>query len=235
MKTSLQIKRQEAPLLRDVVADKLREAIIRGVLPPNEHVSERWLSEMLDVSVSPIKEALKTLEMEGLVKSVPRKGTLIIGLDPKRMEENAILRASLEGVAAYLAAQKITPEQLTKLESACDAIIELSQRVTATESLVEASDRFHNLIAVYADNDYLLQLIESLRRVVGVNRLSSWYYRADANLSVVEHGEILEALKKGDADEAKLLMENHILRSIRTILDSHEATHKDAPKTKQDR
>lgn len=218
MKFKLRIRDSEVPLLREVVADRIREALVRGDLKPGQRLSERWLSERMGVSTSPIKDALRVLEMEGLVKTLPRRGTVVVGLDPSRMEEHAMVRAAVEGVTAYLAAKKITPEGLKRLEKIHQNTIAARERGAPVEELVQSSDDFHVVLAEIAGNEYLQQLVASLRKTIGLVRLSSWYDQSDSAQSSKEHELLMEALRQGDCQEAKIRMENHILSSFRRIV-----------------
>jgi DNA-binding GntR family transcriptional regulator len=102
--------------LRDVVFDYMKDAIITGKLKPGERLMEVQLAEKLGVSRTPVREAIRKLELEGLVVMVPRKGAYVADLDAKDLLNVLEVRSSLEGLAASLAAERITEEEIDKLK-----------------------------------------------------------------------------------------------------------------------
>ena len=132
----LEIDQQEYTPLRDVVFNTLRQAIIKGDLKPGERLLEIQLADKLGVSRTPVREAIRKLELEGLVTMVPRRGTTVLGITKKHLKDVLEIRSALEELALELACRRITPEQyeeLVRLETLLEqnrtAIMHLSFRI----------------------------------------------------------------------------------------------------------
>jgi len=111
----LSIDNEQLKSLRDIAVESIREAIIGGLFKPGEHLKERELSQAMGISTTPIKEAFRILGHEGLVVTVPRKGTYVSEVVQSSMEEILMIKANLEGLCARLAAMKITDAELQAL------------------------------------------------------------------------------------------------------------------------
>jgi DNA-binding GntR family transcriptional regulator len=190
---------------------RIRAAILSGGYAPGRRLRERQLAGELGVSTTPIKEALKRLELEGLIVTAPRRGTFV-RYSPETASEMALIRASLESAAARLAAMKITPAEAALLGDHL-ATMRLATRAEDHERVVESNAQFHQLICRIAGNAYLLQLLQTLKVYEELNRRRALRSHGEAELGLAEHAAILAALGARDPDLAERLMREHILRS----------------------
>jgi len=195
---------------------RLRTAIVQGLLPAGRKVSERGLATELGISAQPVREALRRLEREGMVVTLPRSGTVVAEVGTEQLGELGRIRAALEGVAAALAAERLDAAALTALS----AILERMKAGTAaadTEVLDEANEAFHALIHRAAGNLFLTRSLSSLRAYDSLGR-----HRAvgstprDLPKAFAEHRGIVAALKRRDPALAEERMRHHVLRSLVT-------------------
>ena len=145
MTDDLKLNMNEYLPLRDVVFETLRAAILKGDLKPGERLMEIQLAEKLGVSRTPIREAIRMLEQEGLAVTMPRKGAEVARMTLKDMENVLEIRASLDELAARLACDRITDGQLARLREVKDAFTE-STATGDVRHLAEADVRFHDII-----------------------------------------------------------------------------------------
>ena len=162
MKDEFQIQMNEYLPLRDVVFNTLRQAILKGELRPGERMMEIQLAQRLGVSRTPVREAIRKLELEGLVLMVPRKGAEVAEITVKDLEDVLEVRAALEELAAKIACDHITDEQMQELKKAAADF----KKVLDTDDLtscVQADMKFHEIIYNATDNARLLQILNNLR------------------------------------------------------------------------
>ena len=211
--------------LRDVVFENLRGAIVEGKLKPGQRLMEVQLAEQLGVSRTPVREAIRKLELEGLVVMLPRKGAYVANMSLKDVVDVLEIRASLEGLAASLSAERITDEDIKKLES----IVEEFEN-NVDESKVEKKKKkdveFHECIFKSTNNKRLHQLINSLWEQVYRFRVT-YISDYDSTVNIVEeHKMILDAIKRGDSEMAKKYAMEHIQKAENFIIES-TANNKD--------
>ena len=195
--------------LRDVVFNTLRQAILKGELEPGERLMEIQLAERLGVSRTPIREAIRKLELEGLVHMVPRKGAEVASISEKSLREVLEVRRSLKELAIELACQKITAEQIKELEEAEVQFADAVQKGDAM-TIAESDEHYHDVIYQATDNSRLVQILNNLREQMYRYRLE---YIKDADkrqILVVEHEHIIRAVKNHNIPEAKQAMREHI-------------------------
>ena len=147
---------------QEIIIDRLRNAILRGDLKPGQKLDQNELADMLKVSRSPIREALRTLSAEGLVEVIPHRGAVVAELSADELEEILTLRGVLEGMAARLAVPKMTDEQIKTL----GALLEQINQTTDPDQWVELNHRFHQTIYQAANRPRLLSLINNLRNTI---------------------------------------------------------------------
>lgn len=195
--------------LRDIVFENLRNAILEGDLKAGKRLMEVQLAEQLGVSRTPIREAIRKLELEGLVVMLPRKGAYVANMSFKDLIDVLEIRASLEGLAAYLAAERRRDEDIVELERVAKEF-EKSVRETDIDNVLKKDIEFHEKIFLMANNKKLYHLITSLWEQVHRFRVT-YVSNYDASLSLVdEHNKILEAIKSGDSELAKKYATEHI-------------------------
>jgi DNA-binding GntR family transcriptional regulator len=203
--------------LRDHVHRTLRSAILSGRFGVNEKVNERQLAEQLGVSTTPIKEALRQLETEGLVEALPRRGVLI-RFNASWAEEMILARAALESMIAHLAARRLSPSAGPDLRATVD-LMTTATASGAADDLIALNETFHEQVHVASQCQYLARMIErqqfydaSIRRVIHSNP-------AERELALGEHAAIAEAIIAGDIEKSERVMRDHVVRSGQTYLD----------------
>lgn len=195
--------------LREIVFETLREAIIQGRLKPGERLMEIQLAEEMGVSRTPVREAIRKLELEGFVVMVPRKGAYVAGISIKDIVDVFEVRAALEALAAGLAAERATPEELEDMERAVLQIYEVSNGQNL-DSLVERDTRFHELIYKASRNQRLVQIITLLKEHFQRFRTTSLALPGRGKHAVEEHKNIVEAISERNVELASTLAREHI-------------------------
>ena len=190
--------------LRDVVFQTLRQAILKGELQPGERLMEIKLAESLGVSRTPIREAIRKLELEGLVVMIPRKGAAVANITEKDTKDVLEVRRTVE-----VACDRITAAQLIQLKEAADAF-EASKGSMDLIRIAETDMHFHEIIYEATHNERLVQMLNNLRENMYRYRIE---YLKDSNYYdslVGEHKEILDAIEAGDKEKARVCMRDHI-------------------------
>ena len=187
--------------LRDVVFNTLREAILKGDLKPGERLMELQLAAKLGVSRTPIREAIRMLEQEGLAVTMPRKGAEVAKMTLKDMEDVLEIREALDELAVKIACDKISEKELQKLLEVKDQF----------ENSTKTGDvKFHDVIFESTGNPKLVTLLNNLREQIYRYRVE--YIKNPDNYPVLiaEHNAIAEGLKNRDKEAATLAMHKHV-------------------------
>lgn len=213
----LELKLDNYKPLREVVFKSVRGAILSGVLKPGERLMEVQLAEKLGVSRTPIREAIRKLELEGLVIMMPRKGAYVADLSIKDITDVLEVRAALEGLASGLAALRITDEEIEELKLTA---LHFHQAIEADDfdRIVEMDIEFHDRIFKATRNEKLLQITNSLREQVQRFRIM---YINESNKSKdlsKEHFEIVEAISKRNMEIAEKIAKRHIENAEKYIM-----------------
>jgi DNA-binding GntR family transcriptional regulator len=191
----------------DMVTDVLRELITDRHLSPGTPLRQRDLAEQFDVSYTPVREALRRLESEGLVVSDVHRGAAVAFTESEEMEENFRILAALEALAGSLAVSKMTDGDLVEIEA-------LYQQVAACapedERLSELNRQFHFRLYECARSPMLLLLMRLLWRSFPQGPQAGRPHRE----SVHQHGQLLSALKRKDQDQVAAIIRDHVLGSI---------------------
>ena len=195
--------------LRDVVFNTLREAILKGDLKPGERLMELQLAAQLGVSRTPIREAIRMLEQEGLAVTVPRKGAEVAKMTLKGMEDVLEIREALDILACQLACERITEEQLTLLEEKKKAF-EDSLKTANVKAIAEADVNFHDVIYDATGNPKLVNMLNNLREQIYRYRVE--YLKKEENYPVLikEHSDIFESLVHRNKEEATVSIQEHV-------------------------
>ena len=218
MSDKLKVNMNEYLPLRDVVFNTLRQAIITGEFAPGERLMEIALANRLGVSRTPVREAIRKLELEGLVKIIPNKGAYVTGITPKDVQDIYMIRSILEGMCARWATEHITPEQIEQLEE----IVLLSEfhLKKDKDKVVQVSDldgKFHHVLYEASNSRIMEHTLSDFHKYVKMARMLSVGAKNRAEKSIEEHKAILEAIKKGDADEAERLANLHIMHVMENL------------------
>jgi len=205
----LPVKLDDYKPLRDIVFEALREAIINQVLKPGERLMEVQLAEEMNVSRTPVREAIRKLELEGFVVIVPRKGAYVASISINDVHELYEIRAALETLACGLAAERATPEEIEEME----------KFLIREKSAIDSEDVFdtvkedvglHDLICKASRNERLMQMLNNLREQIYRTRAASITLPGRKRKSLEEHRLIVEAIAARDQELAQNLMQEHV-------------------------
>ncbi len=204
--------------LRELVLDAIRSAIMSGILQPRERLMEIQMAEELGVSRTPIREALRKLELEGFIVMVPRKGAYVADLSFKDIADVFEIRAALEGLAAGLAAERITEEELEDMER---LLVEKREAITQNDigKLVEVDTKFHELMYKASRNERLSSIISNLREQIQRFRLTSLSFPGRMKESLDEHKKIVEAIQSRDSQIARHVAQEHIENAENVLME----------------
>lgn len=225
--------------LRDVVFNTLRRAILKGELKPGERLMEIALAERLGVSRTPVREAMRKLELEGLVVMIPRRGAQVANITEKDLNDVLEVRIALENLSIQKACACMTQEQLEELKEAArkfESMTEIGNLV----KLAEADVDFHEVIYRSSDNRRLNQVLNNLREQIYRYRVEYLKDEDTRKILVKEHEEIYEAIKARDVKKAQEISYRHIenqreaiMRSIREEADSGKRNGSEGKKAKR--
>lgn len=207
--------------LREVVCETLRSAIRTGTLQPGERLMEIQLAEELGVSRTPVREAIRKLELEGYVVMMPRRGTYVASLSIRDINEVFEIRTSLDSLASGLAAERITSEELEQLERLLVSIGEYIE-CGDMEKIVETDTQFHDLLYQASRNSRLVGIIFNLRDQLTRFRSISMGHPGRLQETLEEHRRLVEAIAQGDVELAQKAAEKHMERAEHTLLMSME-------------
>ena len=200
--------------LRERIVARLRNAIITGDLAAKTRLMEPELARQLGVSRTPLREAIRQLEVEGLLTTIPRVGTFVSEVSARDVEDTYAIRAVLEGLAARQAAENPDP---TKAPALREILAELAQKSDDYRVYHEAAGRFHDVIFALSQNQRLRAMYQSLTYQVTRFRSLSLAVGQRPKVSVREHRRIAAAILSGRASEAERLMRAHI-QGARAVL-----------------
>lgn len=219
MELNFTVKMDEYLPLRDVVFNTLREAILRGELKPGERLMEIQLANKLGVSRTPIREAIRKLELEGLVLMIPRKGAEVAQITEKSLRDVLEVRRALENLAVQLACIRMSPQTLADLKAAARAFEEIlgGEDVTA---VAEADVAFHDVIYMATDNQRLISLLNNLREQMYRYRVEYLKKKECHKQLLWEHQEIIRAIEAGEIDVATKITEQHIDNQVEAVSDA---------------
>ena len=195
--------------LRDVVFISLRQAILTGDLRPGERLMEIHLAERLGVSRTPIREAIRKLELEGLVVMIPRKGAHVASITEKHLQDVLEVRRALESLGIALACERITKAELIELNHECKEFEKSTKSLQLTD-VAKADVAFHDIIIKASKNIRLMTLMNNLSEQMYRYRFEYLKDITNYNALVQEHQNIYEALTQQDAERAVELMKVHV-------------------------
>jgi len=204
--------------LRGRVYNTIREKILSGYYKENEELKETAVASELGVSRTPVREALRQLELEGLVSIIPNKGAYVTGITKKDIHDIYIIRSYLEGLCAKWACENITEAEIEALEE----ILYLSDFHASRghyDQMVELDNKFHELIYKASGSKILNHVLSDFHQYVErVRKITlSMPYRAEK--SSKEHAAIVEAIKKRDGELAETLANEHIMNTIKNLIE----------------
>lgn len=216
MGTDFQVNMNEYLPLRDVVFQTLRQAILRGELKPGERLMEIQLANKLGVSRTPIREAIRKLELEGLVLMIPRRGAEVAEITEKSLRDVLEVRGALEDLAVDLACDRITDEDVERMKEAAEEF-EAALKTGDVTQYAEADVQFHDIIYFATDNQRLIQLLYNLREQMYRYRVE-YLKREEVHQTLLrEHEHIIKCLEKRDKLAAREAISVHIDNQMKTV------------------
>lgn len=205
--------------LRDVVFQTLRQAILRGELKPGERLMEIHLAQKLGVSRTPVREAIRKLELEGLVLMIPRKGAIVAEITVQDLEDVLEVRMALEELAVKIACKRITQEQLEEIKRRS---AEFCKTLYGDDvaACAQADMAFHDAIYEATGNRRLVQILNNLREQMYRYRMEYLKDRNMYQVLIAEHEAICEALSCHDREKAGMAIRIHIENQKESIINS---------------
>ena len=207
--------------LREIVFTTMREAIINGDFKPGQRLMEVQLAEQMGVSRTPVREAIRKLELEGLVVMVPRKGAYVAGLSSEDVKEVLEIRAVLEGLAASLAAKNASAADIEQLQEIVEKF-----KVAAEEKdvvkLINFDSDFHDVMYRASKNKKLIQLISALREQVQRFRVAYFTKIRSTQTLIEEHNDLVSSIVNNEPDRARAIAEKHISTTEKRITSIEE-------------
>ncbi|MDR3348205.1 MAG: GntR family transcriptional regulator [Acidaminococcales bacterium] len=208
--------------LREIVCESLRTAIIGGVLKPGERLMEIQLAEELGVSRTPIREAIRKLEQEGFIDMLPRRGAYVANISIKDVVDVYEIRIALDVLAAGLAAERITGDELALLRQRLGIIKEVVEHGDM-EKIGEYDWAFHEVLYKAGKNDRLVGIINNLRDQLTRLRVTSMNYQDRIKDTMLEHELLVESIAMREPELAKQRALEHMRNAERTLLKAIEA------------
>lgn len=217
MQDNLQIYMNEFLPLRDVVFNTLRQAILTGELKPGERLMEIHLANRLGVSRTPIREAIRKLELEGLVTMIPRRGAEVAQITEKSMNDVLEVRRAMDALCVELACDRITPEELEQLKEACD-VFEAAVKTRDVKKIAQADVALHDIILRATGNQRLIQLVNNLSEQMYRYRFEYIKDSSQHERLVEEHRMIYQSILQKDQEMAAAAARTHIDNQKKAII-----------------
>ena len=193
--------------LRGRVFHKLREDILSGKYQEHEELKEVAIGEEMGVSRTPVREAFRQLELEGLIQIIPNKGAYVTGITQKDVKDIYMIRSLLEGLCARWATEHITKEQMEEMEEN-----------VYLEQLAELDNRFHDILYEACDSKMLEHQLKDFHQYVLRVRKKTLASANRGPKSNEEHEQIMEAIKAGNADLAEQLAHQHMINAYENMV-----------------
>jgi len=195
--------------LREKIFLKLRQDILDGRYKAGDSLVELKLAEEMGVSRTPVREAIRQLELEGLVYSIPNKGVFVEGITSQDIEDIYAIRECMEGLAARWAIERMDEQSLKELENLCE-LMEFYTGKGDLDRVGELNSKFHDLIFESTNSKPLKQILSDFQYYIGNIRLASLKSPGRAEQSLKEHKAIVEAFKDRDVERGERVLVEHI-------------------------
>lgn len=210
--------------LRGRVFSKLREDILSGRYAEHEELREMAIGEEMGVSRTPVREAFRQLELEGLIQIIPNKGAYVTGITEKDVKDIYVIRSLLEGLCARWATEHITQAQMEEMEENV-YLAEFHARKGHLDQLAELDSRFHDIMYEACNSKLLEHNLKDLHQYVMRVRRKTLANANRGPKSNEEHKHIMEAIKTGNGDLAEQLAHQHMINAYDNMVENglHEA------------
>lgn len=217
MDLDLKIKMDEYLPLRDVVFNTLRQAILRGELKPGERLMEIQLANKLGVSRTPIREAIRKLELDGLVLMIPRRGAEVAEITEKNLRDVLEVRTALEELAVRSACDKMTEEDFVELKRAATDF-EVALKADDVTMIAELDVKFHDIIYNATSNQRLIQLLNNLREQMYRYRVEHLKSENARPRILSEHEGLIRSLESKDKEKAAEIICVHMSNQVEEVI-----------------
>lgn len=217
-----QIRLDSYKPLRELVCEHIREAIINGVFAPGERLMEIQMADEMGVSRTPVREAIRKLEMEGFVVMIPRRGTYVSDISIKDINDVYEIRTSLDMLAAGLAAERISDEELEELQR---LLIQVGRAIEDNDmnKVLEADIAFHDVLYKASRNERLRNIINNLREQITVIRGVSMRYPGRLKDTQEEHRALVECIAARDVEKSQEMARIHLENAEKTLMEAMAA------------
>ena len=212
------IKFDDMGHIRDSVFSTLRNAILDGKLKPGERLVERDIAEQLGISRTPVREAIRKLELERLVTHIPRKGVVVAGFSKADVAEILMIRTVLEGLICSVAATKIKQRDLDRMELTLKQLAEEHTKGNS-KKVNQLHDRFHEIIYRAAESPRLYEMLNTLREYINKFAQVAYTKPGRTEEALAEHNVILDTLRRHESAEAEKIAKQHVENSSRAYMD----------------
>ncbi len=190
----------------------LRDRILNDEYTTGQKLNELALANELKISRTPIREALKQLELEGLVESIPNKGVYVKGFSPRDIDDMFEIRLSLEGLAIQLAIDRMDDVYLAKIKDVYD-LMEFYTLKKEVEKVNDLNILYHETIYQATQSRYVEQLLRDVHYYVSVTSRHSITQQERMETALIEHKAILDSIVAGDKELAKKTIQKHIKKT----------------------
>jgi DNA-binding GntR family transcriptional regulator len=214
--------------IRHRVYDHLRKQILSGEVPPRQHLVETKIAKKIGTSRTPVREALHSLELEGLIESVPRVGYVVRAVSEEEVGEICAIRIAIEGLAVAWAMQKAQEKLVEELRANVSLTEERVSQSGEFRAFIDLDAQFHEIIARHSGSRRLLELAQTLRHHMLRYRMLSVYKAENVLRAISGHKDILSAIEMSDVEEVTKAMRRHLEESKKDIL---RYAFKEPPKT----
>ena len=220
-----QIKLDSYKPLRELVCEHIRQAIVDGTFSPGERLMEIQLAEDMGVSRTPVREAIRKLELEGFVVMIPRRGTYVANISIKDINDVYEIRTSLDVLAAGLAAERIEPEELQEMQR---LLVEIGKAIEAgkLQDIIALDTEFHDVLYKASRNERLRNIISNLREQITGIRGISMKYPGRLLDTMEEHRVLVECIAARDSEKAQAAARIHLENAEHTMLQYLAAAQK---------
>lgn len=216
MEESGQIKANDKYSLQGRVFSRLREGILTGRYAKDEELKEVTIGTELGVSRTPVREALRQLELEGLVKIIPNKGAYVVGISSKDLKDIYEMRAKLEGLCAVWATRNATEQDIARLDEITD-LSEFHCIKEKYEKVLELDNEFHEKLYDMANSKMLYHTLSDFHHYVETIRKKTLSSKERVPHSIKEHKDIIDAIRAKDEEKAEILAVLHMKNTIKNI------------------
>ncbi|MBW2338698.1 MAG: GntR family transcriptional regulator [Deltaproteobacteria bacterium] len=202
--------------LHQEIANNLREMIMSGELQEGDKIKENELCIVMEISKTPLREALRVLSAEGLIRLIPNRGSYVTTPTFEEIKEMFDVMSVLEGVCARTAAEKMSSGDFKKLEDIHHQL-EKNFRLKDQKQYIHHNNLYHAFVQELAGNKTLNQIVNGLRQKILLYRFKSLNLSGRFKQSIQEHRDLLEAFRNRDAEKAELLMTSHMKKQSEAL------------------